>query len=98
MNTHILETTFAIFVEENVCMLGNCRIELKQSHRSGLWGIERTNNALGVSNGPFTVSVCSVLHVLLSGGYPLEMNRQCVCADNVCLCHAKKVVVEGKPW
>lgn len=30
---------------------------------------------------PYTVCVCSVQHVLLSGGYPLEMNRQCVCAD-----------------
>lgn len=33
---------------------------------------------------PYTVCVCSVLHVLLSGGYPLEMNRQGVCADSVC--------------
>lgn len=47
---------------------------------------------------PYTVFVRPVLHVLLSGGYPPEMNRWCVNADTVCLdsikCH--KVVVAGK--
>lgn len=47
---------------------------------------------------PYTVCVCPVLQVLISGGYPPEMNRWRVSADNVCLdsnkCH--KFVVAGK--
>lgn len=49
---------------------------------------------------PYTVCVCSVLHVLLSGGYPLEMNRLCIWADNIqyawVAANAAKLCLEGK--
>lgn len=41
--------------------------------------------------------VCFVLHVLLSGGYPLEMNGQGICADSVCMGIYKcQKVVDGR--
>ena len=78
-------------------MFGNWCIELLQSDMAWLCSTGKTNNALGF--GMAICSMCSVLHVLLSGGYPLEMmNRQHVCADTVCLGSNKccKVVVGVK--
>lgn len=68
-----------------MCVFGNKCIQLLQSHRARSGVRKKTNNALVID---MAICVCSVLHVLLSGGYPLEMNGQSVCADYACnKCH-----------